>query len=616
MRKNSLLPVLVTFGVAGAACVGAATLTVAQIEDRSVRVVREILAAEDLDWAEVEADGLQIDLRGTAPDEAERFRALTLAGQVVDGARVIDRMDVTTRDPIEAPRFTVELLRSDEGVSLIGLVPAEMDRLAFLEDIARNAVNTPITDLLQAAAFPAPENWNEALRFGVEAFALADKSKISIASDRVAVTTMAGDAEARANMERSLTRLAPGGVEVALDISIPRPVITPFLFRLSREEGTARLEACSAATETGRDQIIAAVQGLGIDDPICQLGLGVPSVAWPGAVSQAIEAMDEIETGTLTVTDLEIRLESGPATEDFGTHAAALRNDLPEEFTLTALQEDAAAVEPEAGPAEFTATRSPEGMVQIRGRAGDTLARSAVGSYGRALFGTEQVSLSLEQTQEVPAGWNPRLLAAMDALSLLNNGAVRVTPERISVSGVSGSEDASSQISRLFTGRLGDDAAYDVDVRYDERFDVELGLPSPEECVAQVNNILSTRQITFDPGSATIDPESRASVDAIAEILRKCDNIPMEVGGYTDSQGREEMNRDLSQQRAEAVLGALLARRVPVGDLVANGYGEENPIADNDTAEGREANRRIEFALLRPQEDTENTEAAEVEPAE
>ena len=72
----------------------------------------------------------------------------------------------------------------------------------------------------------------------------------------------------------------------------------------------------------------------------------------------------------------------------------------------------------------------------------------------------------------------------------------------------------------------------------------------------------------------------------------------MEVGGYTGSQGREEMNKALSQRRADAVLSALLARRVLTTNLTAHGYGEENPIADNDTEAGREANRRIEFRLI------------------
>ena len=85
----------------------------------------------------------------------------------------------------------------------------------------------------------------------------------------------------------------------------------------------------------------------------------------------------------------------------------------------------------------------------------------------------------------------------------------------------------------------------------------------------------------------------------------------MEIGGYTDSQGRESMNQQLSQQRAQAVKDALAARHVATANLSAIGYGEERPIATNQTEDGREANRRIEFTLIVAEEDT----AASAEPA-
>jgi len=72
----------------------------------------------------------------------------------------------------------------------------------------------------------------------------------------------------------------------------------------------------------------------------------------------------------------------------------------------------------------------------------------------------------------------------------------------------------------------------------------------------------------------------------------------MEIAGHTDSQGREEMNLNLSQSRADAVLNGLLARSVLVSNLTAQGYGESQPIASNETEAGREQNRRIEFRLL------------------
>ena len=71
------------------------------------------------------------------------------------------------------------------------------------------------------------------------------------------------------------------------------------------------------------------------------------------------------------------------------------------------------------------------------------------------------------------------------------------------------------------------------------------------------------------------------------------------------------MNLDLSQARADAVLTAIMEKRVLTGNLTAKGYGEEQPIAENDTEEGREANRRIEFRAALPETPDDGDEAEE-----
>ena len=127
----------------------------------------------------------------------------------------------------------------------------------------------------------------------------------------------------------------------------------------------------------------------------------------------------------------------------------------------------------------------------------------------------------------------------------------------------------------------------------------------------QINIVTQGRKILFDPGSATITLETQPVVDDIAEILKKCPDLRIQIAGYTDSQGGEEMNQELSQQRASSVLDALRARRVPVNAFEAVGFGEADPIATNDTEEGREANRRIEFSLIVPESTPDEPTALE-----
>ena len=99
-------------------------------------------------------------------------------------------------------------------------------------------------------------------------------------------------------------------------------------------------------------------------------------------------------------------------------------------------------------------------------------------------------------------------------------------------------------------------------------------------------------------------------MDAVADLLGACGDIQLEIQGHTDSQGREIMNEQLSQARAQSVLNELRARRILTSNFTAKGYGETQPIADNGTEEGRNANRRIEFKLIRPEPKVRQSEQA------
>jgi OOP family OmpA-OmpF porin len=173
-----------------------------------------------------------------------------------------------------------------------------------------------------------------------------------------------------------------------------------------------------------------------------------------------------------------------------------------------------------------------------------------------------------------------------------------VREDTVELTGVTGSQNARGRISQILSDKLGQGETFKVAVRYDEERDPLAALPTPEECLASLNAIVSAQKITFPPGSAEIDSTTSQLMTRIADALNECTALPLEIAGHTDAQGSEEGNRALSQARADAVLLALQGRRVEVSEMRAVGYGETRPIADNETEEGREANRRIEFTLI------------------
>ncbi|HEY4222937.1 MAG TPA: OmpA family protein, partial [Myxococcota bacterium] len=103
----------------------------------------------------------------------------------------------------------------------------------------------------------------------------------------------------------------------------------------------------------------------------------------------------------------------------------------------------------------------------------------------------------------------------------------------------------------------------------------------------------------FDSGKATIKQESLHVLDDVAKVLLENPDIGrIQIQGHTDSRGGESYNMGLSQARTESVRTYLLGKNVPAARLDAVGYGLTRPIATNDTPEGREKNRRVEFVLI------------------
>lgn len=280
MRLNLLLFISVML-TALAASLFAATRAVAVIEARSLAGVELALEENDLPWAKVEVDGLKVALSGNAPDEAARFAAVRTTGTVVDAARVVDMMTVEASHVIEPPKFSIEILRNGDGISVIGLFPESEDRERFLQGVERIADASLVTDLMETSSFPTPDNWATAMTFGVAALSKLPRSKISIAPDRVAITAMAEDEATRNRLEEDFIDDVPDGVTLDLDISAPRPVITPFTLRLVADADGASFDACTAQTEEGLALILGAAQELGIEDPVCTVGIGSPSPDWP-----------------------------------------------------------------------------------------------------------------------------------------------------------------------------------------------------------------------------------------------------------------------------------------------------------------------------------------------
>jgi len=121
---------------------------------------------------------------------------------------------------------------------------------------------------------------------------------------------------------------------------------------------------------------------------------------------------------------------------------------------------------------------------------------------------------------------------------------------------------------------------------------------APTKVSVAGGSIEITEQVPFEFGQAALGTGSDAILAAVANaILSSPSIITVEVSGHTDNVGGVAYNQALSEQRAQAVRAALIARGVPAEKLVARGYGTQRPLGSNDDESGRARNRRVEFEI-------------------
>ncbi|TVR71976.1 MAG: OmpA family protein [Marinilabiliales bacterium] len=114
----------------------------------------------------------------------------------------------------------------------------------------------------------------------------------------------------------------------------------------------------------------------------------------------------------------------------------------------------------------------------------------------------------------------------------------------------------------------------------------------------EVGQSIEIENIYFETGSSVLMPESFRSLNALIEFLKEYPNVTVEIGGHTDNVGSAELNLALSEGRAFAVAEYVISQGIDARRVVSKGYGFSRPVASNQTAEGRERNRRVDFTIL------------------
>jgi OOP family OmpA-OmpF porin len=381
---------------------------------------------------------------------------------------------------------------------------------------------------------------------------------------------------------------AVSGVRLVNDETRLVPEAKPFVWSAERDVVRVTLGG-SAPLPSVRGKLAdaarAALGGVEVADQMA-LARGAPA-RFEEAALLLIDQVPKLKDGRISISDTGVTL-SGMARELGGREAiAASLKNLPEGFSV-------ATNDIKAPPYIFQAYKDPVAVtLTLSGYVPDNNVHAAIVQAASRKFFNEKVVDNLKVSIGAPSGFAAAVVPALSALSRLSTGTLVVSDREVKLSGDALYDAAAVQI-RAGLGK-------DFPQSFQSKADISVKPPSApvdaSVCQQLFSELLGKGNIRFESARASIDLDSRGLLDRLVEIAMRCPNANIEVAGHTDSDGQDAANLTLSEKRAQAVVDYLEKAGLPASRFTALGYGSTQPVAGNNTDEGKSQNRRIEFLV-------------------
>ncbi|KVR41679.1 OmpA family protein [Burkholderia multivorans] len=227
------------------------------------------------------------------------------------------------------------------------------------------------------------------------------------------------------------------------------------------------------------------------------------------------------------------------------------------------------------------------GQVVVGGKVPDEATKAAVLQKLRDTYGAANVVDQIEVGDvATPPNWSANVQKLLGAqLKQISKGQLKINGTQIEMKGEVHNEAQRQQIASDMANTL------------NPTYTIKNGLRVSASEQGLLDQTLANRTIEFETGSATLTPQGKQILDQMAAALAKLQNRTVDIIGHTDNSGNRTSNIALSQARADAVKGYLITKGIAPQQMTTTGVGPDQPIAPNDTAEGRARNRRIEFRV-------------------
>ncbi len=394
---------------------------------------------------------------------------------------------------------------------------------------------------------------------------------------------------------------------------------------LAAEKGADGSVILSGVVPTAavRDEISAAATGVFKEAVANRIavsdaadGEGLPSA------QQALGALAALDKGMLLLTPASVTISGATGSAETAAAASALeaKEGTPWRVFVTGPSQAAAAA--------LTAAKTPDGRIEARGAVSSKAAKtSLLQTLGAG--GAKVTDFLTVQSAGLPADWDKRALAGASAITKLDWGSLSIDEEKSSLRGAgpqgemgairgdlgdtwtkdlivraeTAEPDAQAELDRLRASRdeLQAQLANLTDAAKTAPVETAAAAPAgavKARCEKAVGKLLKGDAIRFDPNSAEISKGAYGLIKKLAAAAKPCvqsNAMALIISGHTDNQGSPKSNLDLSRRRAETVRKAFADLGLNGDAMSARGFGESKPVSDNDSDEGRQANRRIAF---------------------
>ncbi len=554
---------------------------------QGVEFALRILA--NLTSGRVELSGLEVAADGVASDILRYESALQIAESGAPPGFVVSRLDVLL--PVADP-YVWSITIGDEVAVMSGSVPS----LTVSQNLAA-AANESFAGILidnrTELASGQPAAFAEMARRALGFAALLGSGEAVLTGTELVISGRARSPEA---YERLLDLLAgdqPNGLTIAVQDIAPSVADAYVLEVVRSGDGVALIGFMP--TEEARGEVLSDAEqlfGSGAIEDRLQIADGAPRMDWIGAAKFALGQVAALSGGSARISDHSYSLTGAAATsESYEELRGVLEGTLPSSLVVTNVLLSA----PVASPYRLNASVGPE-AVTLTGFAPSPEARDRFSEAAATRFPALEIVNEVRLAQGAPVGFEAAVVAGLQAISRLQAGQFELVDLALSLNGVAPHQGAVESISAQLADALPSGFAIEADVTATPAQSRVSAAICQELLVAE----LGSDGVKFNEGSTAVAPESEGRLDRLVAILQRCPDAAVEIGGHTDSGGAAERNRALSQLRADSVRDYLVESGIAADRLTAVGYGEDDPIADNDTEEGRARNRRIEFTIVEP----------------